>query len=601
VAPLPDIVVSATRLPTPADQVASSVTVITATDLQQEQRRTVPDALTMVPGLNVVQTGGPGGQTSVFIRGTNSNQVKVLIDGIDASDPSNPNASFDFGQLLTGDIERIEILRGPQSGLYGADAIGGVISITTKGGSGPPKFTASSEGGSFGTFNQTVGLSGSISIFNYAFNIVHFKSTDTPVTPGVLLPIGQPGRNNYHDNYTYSTRLGVDLTDSFSVNGVARYTDSTLLFTENPPDVSRSSQVDHQLYTRGEAIWKPFGDVFVNTFGLAYSNVWTRNLDPNPAPASPTFDLGERVKADWRGVWQFFPDQKLIFGLEDENERLDTGTFAASNSNKAGYVELQSAIGDRLFVAANARHDDNENFGGHDTYRIAPTFLIQETGTKLKASYGTGFKAPSLSELFENFPAFDFFGNPNLKPEGSKGYDLGLEQQAFGILSFGSTYFHNDIHDLIATNASQTSFTNIGQATTWGFENFAELTLTDQFKLRADYTFTIARDDIARQELLRRPKNKASLRADYVPLPKLNLSATLVYVGSWIDGNRDFSIPRLRASPYAIVNLATNYEVDERTTVFGRIDNLLDRHYQDPVGFERSGFGAYAGIRVTVQ
>jgi vitamin B12 transporter len=412
VAPLPDIVVSATRLPTPADQVASSVTVITATDLQQEQRRTVPDALTIVPGLNVVQTGGPGGQTSVFIRGTNSNQVKVLIDGIDASDPSNPNASFDFGQLLTGDIERIEVLRGPQSGLYGADAIGGVISITTKGGSGPPRVTASSEGGSFGTFNQTIGVSGSTSIFNYAFNIIHFKSTDTPVSPSDLLPIGQPGRNNYYDNYTYSTRLGVDLTDNFSINGVARYTDSTLLFTENPPDVSRSSQVDHQLYTRGEAIWKPLGDIFVNTFGLAYSNVWTRNLDPNPAPAIPTFDLGERVKADWRGVWQFFPGQKLIFGLEDENERLETGTFAASNSNKASYVELQSAIGDRLFLAANARHDDNENFGGHDTYRIAPAFLIQETGHEVEGKLWHWLQGPFAERALREFPRVRFLREP---------------------------------------------------------------------------------------------------------------------------------------------------------------------------------------------
>ena len=114
-----------------------------------------------MPGLNVVQTGGPGGQTSVFMRGTNSNHVKVLIDGIDVSDPSNPNQSFDFGQLLTGDIARVEVLRGPQSGLYGSDAIGGVISITTKQGSGPPRVTASVEGGSFGTFNQRVGLDGS--------------------------------------------------------------------------------------------------------------------------------------------------------------------------------------------------------------------------------------------------------------------------------------------------------------------------------------------------------------------------------------------------------------------------------------------------------
>ena len=160
-APGNSVVVSPTTLPTPTTENASAVTVITGAEMEAKQQRTVPDALADVPGLNVVQTGGPGGQTSVFIRGTNSNEVKVLIDGIDVSDPSNPNGSFDFGQLLTGDIARIEVLRGPQSGLYGSDAIGGVISITTKNGEGPPKVTATVDGGSFGTFNQKASLSGS--------------------------------------------------------------------------------------------------------------------------------------------------------------------------------------------------------------------------------------------------------------------------------------------------------------------------------------------------------------------------------------------------------------------------------------------------------
>jgi vitamin B12 transporter len=177
------VVVSPTTIPTPSYESASSTTVITGADIESHQYRTVPDALSLVPGLNIVQTGGPGGQTSVFIRGTNSNHVKVLIDGIDVSDPSNPNQSFDFGQLLTGDIARIEVLRGPQSGLYGSDAIGGVIAITTKQGSGPPKVTATLEGGSFGTFNQRVGFGGSRENFNYVFNVQHFRSTDTPVTP----------------------------------------------------------------------------------------------------------------------------------------------------------------------------------------------------------------------------------------------------------------------------------------------------------------------------------------------------------------------------------------------------------------------------------
>ena len=155
------VVVTATRIPTPELAVASSVTVITARDIAAKQEQTLPDILKDVPGLNIVQAGGPGGQTSVFMRGTNSNHVKVLVDGIDVSDPSNSNASFDFGQFLAPDIERVEVLRGPQSGLYGSDAIGGVINVITRSGNGPAQFTAGVEGGSFDTINQSAGVSGS--------------------------------------------------------------------------------------------------------------------------------------------------------------------------------------------------------------------------------------------------------------------------------------------------------------------------------------------------------------------------------------------------------------------------------------------------------
>src|SRR5262249_37946814 len=161
------VVVSPTALVTPAGQTASSVTVVTAKDIATQQYRAAPDILATVPGLNVVQTGGPGGQTSVFMRGTNSNHTKVLIDGIDVSDPSTPNGAFDYAHLLAADIQQFEVLRGPQSGLYGSDAIGGVISIITRKGDGPPRATASVEAGSFDTFNQSVGLSGTKANFNY--------------------------------------------------------------------------------------------------------------------------------------------------------------------------------------------------------------------------------------------------------------------------------------------------------------------------------------------------------------------------------------------------------------------------------------------------
>ena len=606
---LDEVVVSATGTPTPAREVASSVTVITADQIQREQRRTLPQALAAVPGLNIVQIGGPGGQTSVFMRGTNSNHVKVLIDGIDANDPSTPNRSFDFGSMLTNDIERIEVLRGPQSGLYGADALGGVISITTKRGEGPPKLTASAEAGSYGTFNQAFGLSGGDDRFNYAFNIAHLKSDSTPVTPPDLVPPGRRINPNSYDNWNYSARLGFKLTDTLSLNWVGRYSDGYLLSTGDSgfpsvPNAYRSSQSYKQAFTRGELVFDPFDGRFVNRFGIAYTNQDRSNRSPNAAGilGLPTDNLGERTKYDWRGDLKLMEGQMLVMGLQYENERLESRSLTASNGNTGAFLELQSNWSERFFTVANIRRDEDETFGGHTTYRLAPTFIVPGTETKLKASYGTGFKAPTLSQRFsDSRPAYNFYGNPNLKPEESRGYDIGFEQPLLdNKLQIGATWFHNDIDNLILTNAARTSYTNIGRAQTKGVESFVALELSPQFKIRADYTFTLAKDETANQELLRRPRHKASLTANWVPIENLNLSATLIYVGDRVDGNRDFSISRMRAPGAAIVNIAAEYKASEKLTVFGRVDNLFDKRYENPVGFLVPGLSAFGGLRVSL-
>ena len=606
---LEEIVVSPTGVPTPAKEIASSVTVITAKEIEQQQRRTLPQALAAVPGLNIVQNGGPGGQTSVFMRGTNSNHVKVLIDGIEVNDPSTPNRVFDFGQMLTNDIERIEILRGPQSGLYGANALGGVISITTRRGEGPPKFTGSVEAGSHGTFNQSVGVSGGDERFDYAFGIAHLKADSTPVTPPNLVPPGRRINPNSYDNWSYSARLGFKLGDTVSLNWTGRYSDAYLLSTADSgfpstPDGFRSSQAYKQAFTRGEIVWDPLDGRFVNRFGIAYTNQDRSNRQPDAAGilGLPVKNLGERLKFDWRGDLALSQGQTLVMGLQHESERLETASLTASNGNTGAFAELQSNWSDRFFTVANIRHDHDDSFGGHTTYRLAPVYIVPGTETKLKASYGTGFKAPTLSERFsDSRPAFDFYGNPDLKPEESRGWDVGFEQPlAEGRASFGATYFHNDIDNLILTNATFTSYTNIGRARTKGIEAFAALELTQNLKVRADYTFTLARDENAHQELLRRPRHKASLTANWTPTDRLTLSATLIYVGDRVDGNRDFSISRMRAPGAAIVNLAADYKLDDRFTLFGRADNLFDKRYENPVGYLVPGLSAVGGVRLAL-
>jgi vitamin B12 transporter len=603
---LPRVIVSATRVATPEDEVASSVTLITAADIDAQQARTLPDILQSVPGLNVVQTGGPGGATSVFIRGTNSNHVKILVDGIDVSDPSTPTDTFDLQHVLLADIDRIEVLRGPQSGLYGSDAIGGAIYIVTKAGNGPPSATATLEGGSFGTFNQMGSVSGSSGGSNYAFNVDHFRSTDTPVTPLDLLPPGEPRNNDSYDNKSFSTKLGTKLTDDLDVSVVARYVDSTLLFTGDNynvyppvPDATRSEEDVEQLFTRASAHLVLFQGLFEQTLGVGYSHDHTSDYGPE---VLPSYEHGDRLKIDWQGNITLATDELLVLGAEHQRDAIIQSPISAQMTTNAGYAQLQSSFGKRFFDTVSVRYDDNDRFGSKTTYRVAPEFVITESATILKGSVGSGFKAPTLNQLFVSYPDFDFFANPNLKPESSVGYDLGFEQALLDKkLRFGSTYFHNHIRDLINENSTFSTDVNIDRATTYGFENFIAYSAFARLLLRADYTYTLATDDVSHEELLRRPKVKSSLAGTWQASDALSFTATLVYVGPWMDDNRAFTnLEPLTAGGYTTTNVATSYVLSRHLTLFARINNLFDRRYEDPLGFDRPGFGVFAGIKATL-
>jgi len=599
------VIVSATRLPTPEDEVASSVTLITATDIEAEQARTLPDILQQVPGLNIIQTGGIGSQTSLFMRGTNSNHVKIYVDGIDVANPSTPTNTFDLAHLQLADVERIEVLRGPQSGLYGSDAIGGAISIVTKPGAGPAQLVGSLEGGSFGTFNQTASLSGSSTGFNYVVNADHLRSTDTPVTPLDLLAPGEQRNPDSYDNKSFSTKLGAQLTSDLDVTAVARYVDTTLFFTGDNfdsffnffPDATRSESDTQQLFTRASAHLALFEGRFDQTFGVGYTHDRTSDSGPE---AAPSLTCGDRLKVDWQGNITLATAEVLTIGAEHDRDAIEASPVSASSTTNAGFVQLQSGFGKRFFNAVSVRYDNNDRFGSKTTYRLAPEFRVTETGTTFKGSIGSGFKAPTLNQLFVSLPDFGFFANPNLKPETSVGFDVGFEQALFAKkLNYGATYFHNHIRDLINDNSTFTTDVNVGRATTYGTESFIAYTPIAQLTLRADYTHTIARDDILDTELLRRPKNKASFNGTWQASDALALSTTVVYVGPWADGSRGSFTP-LTAGGYATTNVAAGYAVSPKLSFFARINNLFDHRYEDPTGFGHPGFGVFAGIKATL-
>ena len=602
------VVVTATRVATPLDQVASAITVIDAADIEARQERSLPDVLRDVPGLNLVQTGGEGGQTSLFLRGTNSNHVKILVDGIDIFDPSNPNGALDMGKFNGADIARVEVLRGPQSGLYGSDSIGGVINIITKSGEGPLSLDVAGEGGSFDTFNQSATVSGSQDAFHYRATLAHLHAGATPVTPLDLLPPGQKRNDDYFDNVTASTKMGYDLTENFDLGFAGRYSNSLSRITGNTFDPLTFASFPSPLQTRIDTLsHEARGTAHLKlatvdqTLGLSYSSTVTSDLDPDNGSIPSS---GERIKLDWQGQAEILEGEILVLGAETGRDAIHVPISAGITTN-AGYGELQSAVTDLLAGAlefhnsVSVRYDDNSRFGAKATWHIAPLLTLKETGTRLHASYGTGFKAPSLEQLFESFPAFFFFANPNLKPETSIGYDVGFDQK-FGVAGGGLTWFHNNIKNLIETDpATFSTNINIGRVRTQGIEAYLTFQPLETLKLRADYTYTEAEDADLNEELVRRPKNKFSADASWQALESLSLDASLLYVGSWIDGSRDFSVPRLDAHPYWTVDIAASYALTKTLALTGRINNLLDKRYENPVGFQQPGVGAYAGIKAS--
>ena len=602
------IVVSATRLATPAADVGSSVTVITAADIEARQERSLPDALQAVPGLFVEQTGGLGGQTSIFMRGTNSNHTKILLDGIDIADPSTPNDAADIGKLLTGDIARIEVLRGPQSGLYGSDAIGGVINIITKSGEGPLKLTGQAEGGSFDTFNQRASASGSLDNFHYTVTVDHVHAGDTAVTPASLLLPGEKSHGDFYDGTQASTKLGWDVTGNFDLGFVGHYGSSLGKITGdafNPvtfagfPSPTQTRIATLQFDNRATAHLVLWDGRLDQTIGFGFTDAITSSDDPNNGYS---LSKGQRTKFDYQGNIGVADGETVVVGAEtarDSNRAgysfgFPSGPTTGITTN-AGYAELDSDLGFGIHDDAAIRYDDNSRFGNKVTYHIAPAWLIDATGTRLKASFGTGFKSPALQELFGGFGA-----NPNLKPETSTGYDAGFEQSLWGDISGGATWFHNDIKNLIVNGpAPLFLYGNIGRARTQGVETFLAWKPLETLSLRADYTYTDAIDASTKLQLARRPRNQFSLTGDWQVMPSLSLDATLLVTGPQSDIGRESGITE-KLGGYTVLNLAASYKITDTWSVFGRIENATDTAYQSPDGFLRPRIGAYGGIKVNL-
>jgi len=583
------VVVSATRFDIPLDQSPASVSVIGSEDIEQKQTERVSDTLREVPGLSVLQTGTAGQLTSVFRRGLGREHTQVWLEGI----PINQGlqGAFNFADLTTDDIDRIEVVRGPQSTLYGPRALAGVIQIFTKQGSGMPGISASAEGGSYDTFREALQSDGKIGSFDYSVGASRLDTENA-----------RP--NNNYRNTVALTDVGWSPDDQLRIGSLFMYSVSDIGL---PNTIFDPRPIDHFLTERwliGPHINWQATDWWEQKFIFAYDHERQLN-DPNQDGfLGPTRALFERTQIDYQDdlrptSWLTLTSGLFYSRVNAGQERpfvLFGPSFISDHTEEiAGFLQATADIDNLIFVAGG-RFDHFNQFGGVWTYRFASSYKIDKTNTTLHSSAATGFSPPSSQDKI-------FGNNFGLKPERDFGWDIDVEQRLWeNRVTGGATYFHNDLSNVIGFNGLFDTL-NLGAAETQGLEAELRAQPIADLVFRASYTYLEAEKtsskDISQLQgarLPRRPRNEVYISGSYLWCKKLRTTIEAKFVNAREELN--FGGPNFDIEDYSFVNIAAEYEVNLHMSIFGRIDNLTNEHYSEVFGFPALGRAAYAGVKV---
>ena len=619
----PEVFISATKTEVPVKQVTSAVETITGEQMQQRKIKTVVEALRLAQGLAVFQNGGPGTQAEVQMRGGTPEQTLVLIDGAIVN--SATDGRYNFANLTTDNIERIEILRGSQGMMWGSDAMGGVINIITKRGRETPNISAFAEYGSFATIREGASVIGKKGLFDMAATLSRW---DTSNFSAINYRRGAAERDGFH-NWQGSVKLGVDLPRDGRLDFNFRWMDGITnldgtTFTGNPADVLGAKTQSTQ-YVYSGSYFQPITRWWSQRLTLARAtesfrtSSGTIERDLVTAAETVPFPLNSEINAtsnrlEWQHDFQIAKPLAVTAGYqfrEQLGENLDTlaGTTTLPSkiiSSNAGFAEAKLNLWDRLFGTAGIRQDEYNVFGSATTYRATAGYLLKETGTKLRGSYGTGFRAPTINQLF-----FPDFGNANLKPEKSRSMDVALDQSLFKDRVFLSVgYFWTKYQNLILAVfdpiGCNTLFgfcaQNIGEARAQGIEASAKVQLVrDQpwiksLDLQLQYTQTSTRNltDDVRTRLPRWPLNQWSAILSYQPIEALRANLEARFVGQrFNDTNNEDSLPH-----FYVWNASFSYDLNKTVQIYGRADNIFNRKYEEVLFFGTPVRSVFGGVRV---
>ena len=583
---LDEIVVTAARIEEPVGETTGGVTLIEGEDIQKMNVDFVPDVFRKIPELHVIQNGGAGKVTSVLLRGGSSSHTLVMIDGIRVN--STTTGSFDFSGINVDDIERIEIVKGPQSTVYGSDAMAGVINIITQKGEGTPTAGTSLEAGSFGTYNPSLAVSGMYKILDYRLTGNYFS------TDGISAAKNGTERDGYR-NASVSGKFGIKPTENVEIEITGKYfydrseLDGFDFFGRKAVDDLNFVQRGHHALLSGKGMLR-LSDMWGQTISVSRARDSLTFRDPDTA-----FNNTEMVTTintiDWQHVFSPAEYYSIVAGLEYREEKGENPGFDESLDNYALYLSNKLKLFRKsLVVTAGARYDDRDTSGTKATYRFGAVYTVPLAGASIRASYGTGFRAPALNELF-----FPFYGNRNLKPEETTSWEIGISKDLFeDRVHLSITYFDQEYENLITTNPMTFTAANVEEATVKGLEASLLLTVNDHVSIKTGYTYLDTEDRQTGKQLPLRPQDKLNLAVD-VSIKDFTVIADYTFVGERFDS----SVKRTLSS-YSIVTMSSSYKASKELTLFARIENLLDEDYEETGSFGTPGFSFYGGIRVSL-
>lgn len=587
----PDIIVAA-GVPQYAREVGQAVTVIARERIEQRQTVSIADLLATTPGVTVSRNGPLGGFTALRIRGAEGEQTLTVIDGVRVNDPSAPGGGFDFANLLSGSVDRVEILRGPNSVPWGSQALGGVVNVVTAAPTRGVQGRGSVEYGEHNSVFANAAISGANDHFSGALTAGYLRSDGVSAAAIGTEPDG-------YRQYGATGRLGVTIADGIGIDLRGYYAHSRVALDGFPPPTF-SVFTDDPEYSTTQELYGYVGahaDLangrFRNRLAFTIADINRDNFDPSFGTAPSFIGRGRSQRYEYQGDFQVIEQLRFVAGAEHEDTRFNDGFTFASAGVTSFYGEAIATPVRQLTLTGGIRHDQHKTYGGHTSFG-ADAALALDSGTTIRASYGEGFKAPTLYQLFA-----PFYGFRDLKPETARNFDAGVSQSFLGGKgNVGVTYFHRDTTNQIDFDLGPFAYRNIARTRAQGVE--AELTLRpiDDLTFTANYSYIHAENRAAGatfgKDLARRPRQTVNVSLDYKLPLGLSLGGTISHVGDSFDNAAN----TVRLDGYVLAGVRAEMPIGDHFAVYGRVDNLFDERYQTVSGYGTLGRAAYGGVRV---